>query len=109
MSRDIGTNGALSTLNNILNNTKGTVAANTDLDTIQASGHYWLNSTYSHMPHTGTAAGLLEVLVPTESLNDSVIIQRYTRYDANYAVINIFERVRTRNEWKNWKTILTVS
>ena len=111
-TRDIGVNvavEALETETKRLDSAKGTVAANTDLDTIKDCGNYWLNSTYTNLPHAGNAAGLLEVLVPVLSASYSVVIQRYTRYDANYAVINVFERVFNSSEWGAWKTVLTVS
>ena len=85
---------------------KGTVATNADLNSITTPGQYWLNSTYSHMPHTGSAAGILEVLQP----NDTVLIQRYTRFQgANYAVYNIFYRVYVSGSWYAWKTALVVN
>ena len=111
-TRDIGVNvavEALETETKRLDSAKGTVAANTDLDTIKDCGNYWLNSTYTNLPHAGNAAGLLEVLVPVLSASYSVVIQRYTRYDANYAVINVFERVFNSSSWGAWKTVLTVS
>ena len=111
-TRDIGVNVAVEALENEtkrLDSAKGTVAANTDLNNIKDCGNYWLNSTYSNLPHSGNAAGLLEVLVPVLSANYTVVIQRYTRYDANYAVINVFERVYNSSEWGAWKTVLTLS
>lgn len=111
-TRDIGVNVAVEALENEtkrLDSAKGTVAANTDLNNIKDCGNYWLNSTYSNLPHAGSAAGLLEVLVPVLTANTSVVIQRYTRYDANYAVINVFERVYNSSAWGAWKTVLTVS
>ena len=85
---------------------KGTVAQNTNLNSITTPGQYWLNSTYSNLPHTGTAAGILEVLQP----NDTVLIQRYTRFQgANYAVYNIFYRVYVSGSWYAWKTALIIN
>ena len=111
-TRDIGVNVAVEALENEtkrLDSAKGTVAANTDLNNIKDCGNYWLNSTYSNLPHSGSAAGLLEVLVPVLSANYTVVIQRYTRYDANYAVTNVYERVYNSSEWGAWKTVLTLS
>ena len=111
-TRDIGVNVAVEALENEtkrLDSAKGTVAANTDLNTIKDCGNYWLNSTYTNLPHAGNGAGLLEVLVPVLSASYSVVIQRYTRYDANYAVINVFERVFNSSAWGAWKTVLIVS
>ena len=83
----------------------GTVDANTDLDTVTTIGYYWLNSTYTHLPHSGSGAGLLEVI----DIGNTIIIQRYTKFDANYQVVNIFERVKVASTWYSWKTVLTVS
>lgn len=93
--------------NNKQNNlSKGTVAQNTNLNTITAAGNYWLNTTYGNLPHSGSAAGVLEVIVPTSN----VIVQRYVRFAGNqYAVYNIFYRVNVSGTWYPWKTALVIN
>lgn len=86
--------------------TRGTVAANTDLNTVAVSGYYWLNSAYGNLPHSGTGSGVLEVIAPSSL----VVMQTYTRFQtANYAVSNIFFRLRVNGTWYPWKTALTVN
>lgn len=86
--------------------TRGTVAANTNLNTVSDSGYYWLNSTYGNLPHTGSAAGVLEVIAPSSF----VVMQKYTRFQgSSYAVYQIFFRLRVDGTWYPWKNALVVS
>ena len=86
---------------------KGTVAANTDLNTITKSGVYLLNGTYTNVPDvsntyygSSTTKAVLFVTNPNPSGGSGNTVQTIM-YDAPIA---IFHRYYSGSSWKRWNS-----
>ncbi len=73
---------------------RGTLANNTDLNTVKTSGAYLLSSgnTYTNTP-AGATWGILIVFAPASS----VAVQWFVSWSASY------ERYSLSTQWSNWR------
>ena len=73
---------------------RGTLANNTDLNTVKTNGAYLLLSanTYTNMP-AGATSGILIVFAPASSQ----AVQWFVSWSASY------ERYATSTQWSNWR------
>ena len=73
---------------------RGTLANNTDLNTVKTNGAYLLSSanTYTNMPADATS-GILIVFAPASSQ----AVQWFVSWSASY------ERYATSTQWSNWR------
>ena len=73
---------------------RGTLANNTDLNTVKTNGAYRLSSanTYTNMPD-GVTSGILIVFAPASSQ----AVQRLVSLSASY------ERYATSTQWSSWR------
>lgn len=79
---------------------RGTLANNTDLNTVKTNGVYLLSSgnTYTNMP-AGATSGILIVVAPLFKFAPAaqVAVQWFVSWSASY------ERYATSMQWSNWR------
>ena len=78
---------------------RGTLANNTDLNTVKTNGVYLLSSvnTYTNMP-AGATSGILIVVTPLfPPASSQVAVQWFVSWSASY------ERYATSMSWSNWR------